>query len=478
MTQQTINNGESGLIVRNKINDNFTELYTGKDSVTVNTFADLPNPTTVAQQKYWVLNSSGIYLVNRRNKGAYYSDGVVWTWLGDNPSTADQIGNVPAGSIAAVNVQAAINELDGDKEAIGTSAAAIAAHVAAGDPHPQYALESNFAADARTQIETALIAGTNVTITPAGAGATRTLTVAATGGGNLAPIITAITATVNHILNTDTKSFTVHCFAAGGSGGSGARQPTTSIRSGGGGGSSGAYARVEGDAALLFTRTLVCTVGVGGVSVAGRTTDATVGLAGNAGSGSSVACNGQTIVSSRAGQGGSAGGTAATSGGGAALFPTYSAAGGQGRGSATAGDNGNQSTITGPGGGGGGSGQGASVTNGTNAGFGGPHCAMRLGSNTASVVNGSGNQGLTTGVRNGGAGVDQNIASGVFAGTIPMGGGGGGGGAYLTTAVGGNGGTGGFPGGGGGGGSASDNGQVSGASGAGGNGLVIIVEYR
>lgn len=146
MPQQIINNGESGLVVRTKLNDNFTELYTGKDSVTVNTYADLPDPTTVPQQKYWVLQSTGVYLINRRNKGAYYSDGAIWTWLGDNPTTADQIGNVPAGGIAATNVQAALNEIDVDKENAGTSAAGIAAHVAAPDPHIQYVLDADLSA--------------------------------------------------------------------------------------------------------------------------------------------------------------------------------------------------------------------------------------------------------------------------------------------------------------------------------------------
>lgn len=123
MSQQILNNGESGLIIRGKINDNFTELYTGKDAVTVNTFADLPAPAGVTGQKYWVLTSTGVYLINRRNAGSYYSDGSVWTWLGNNPSTADQIGNVPAGNIAATDVQAAINELDTEKLGVSATAA-------------------------------------------------------------------------------------------------------------------------------------------------------------------------------------------------------------------------------------------------------------------------------------------------------------------------------------------------------------------
>lgn len=123
MSQQILNNGESGLIIRGKINDNFTELYTGKDAVTVNTFADLPAPAGVTGQKYWVLTSTGVYLINRRNAGSYYSDGSVWTWLGNNPSTADQIGNVPAGNISATDVQAAINELDTEKLGVSATAA-------------------------------------------------------------------------------------------------------------------------------------------------------------------------------------------------------------------------------------------------------------------------------------------------------------------------------------------------------------------
>lgn len=116
MARQIINNSESGLVVRSKLNDNFTELYTGKDSVTVATFALLPDPTTVSGQKWWVLTSTGVWLVSRKQAGSYYSDGVAWTWLGDNPTTADQVGNVPAGAIAATNVQAALNELDAEKQ--------------------------------------------------------------------------------------------------------------------------------------------------------------------------------------------------------------------------------------------------------------------------------------------------------------------------------------------------------------------------
>lgn len=126
MARQVINNGESGLIVRGKINDNFQELYEGKDAVTVTNFAALPAANTATGERWWVLNSTGVWLVNRRNKGAYYSDGADWIYLGDFPQAAAEVSNTPAGTIAATTVQAAINELDGDLTAqrifIGTSA--------------------------------------------------------------------------------------------------------------------------------------------------------------------------------------------------------------------------------------------------------------------------------------------------------------------------------------------------------------------
>ena len=64
--------------------------------------------------------------------------------------TASNITNVPAGTIAAVTVQAAITELDGDVTAAAAAAAAaasgaasaLAAHVAAADPHTVYQLKS------------------------------------------------------------------------------------------------------------------------------------------------------------------------------------------------------------------------------------------------------------------------------------------------------------------------------------------------
>jgi hypothetical protein len=51
----------------------------------VNTYADLPLPTTVPDKTFVVLTGTGIYIVNRKESGLYYSDGVNWRRLGNTP---------------------------------------------------------------------------------------------------------------------------------------------------------------------------------------------------------------------------------------------------------------------------------------------------------------------------------------------------------------------------------------------------------
>lgn len=79
---------------------------------------------------------------------------------------ASNIVNTPAGNIAATTVQAALNELDSEKSAVGhthtgvydpagTASSAVSAHVAAGDPHTQYALESALGGAAALNVGTA-----------------------------------------------------------------------------------------------------------------------------------------------------------------------------------------------------------------------------------------------------------------------------------------------------------------------------------
>jgi len=87
---------------------------------TAATFADLPAASTVTGQRWWVLASTGVWLVNRNPKGAYYSDGTVWSYLGDFPVTAVEVGFTPTGGVAAVDLQAAVAELDTKKAPIAS----------------------------------------------------------------------------------------------------------------------------------------------------------------------------------------------------------------------------------------------------------------------------------------------------------------------------------------------------------------------
>jgi hypothetical protein len=53
----------------------------------VNTYADLPSPTTVPNKIYIVLTSTGIWLINRKPAGMYYSNGVLWSYLSAFPDS-------------------------------------------------------------------------------------------------------------------------------------------------------------------------------------------------------------------------------------------------------------------------------------------------------------------------------------------------------------------------------------------------------
>lgn len=52
----------------------------------VNTFAGLPSAAAHAGEIYIVLLSTGLYVLNRKEAGMYYSNGSTWTRLGDIPS--------------------------------------------------------------------------------------------------------------------------------------------------------------------------------------------------------------------------------------------------------------------------------------------------------------------------------------------------------------------------------------------------------
>lgn len=129
MPQQIINNGETGLVVRDKLNSMFGEIY---DVSTfpypqVANFAALPPAASHTGEIYIVQTTTGI--IGFRNlAGLYRSDGASWLYLGLYGRSAVEIANVPAGTIAATNVQDALNELDSDIQAhIGAGGAAHAA---------------------------------------------------------------------------------------------------------------------------------------------------------------------------------------------------------------------------------------------------------------------------------------------------------------------------------------------------------------
>ena len=72
----------------------FTGDFTGSGSTPtsgstypeVNLFSELPSPSTNAGKIYVVRTGSGSYVLNRKDAGLYFSNGLVWRRLGDTPS--------------------------------------------------------------------------------------------------------------------------------------------------------------------------------------------------------------------------------------------------------------------------------------------------------------------------------------------------------------------------------------------------------
>lgn len=92
----------------------------------VNTFADLP-VAAVVDRIYIVRTTTGLFGF-RKLAGMWRDNGTSWDYLGLYGRSAVEIAFTPAGTIAAVDVQAALQELDGDIQGhIGTGGAAHAA---------------------------------------------------------------------------------------------------------------------------------------------------------------------------------------------------------------------------------------------------------------------------------------------------------------------------------------------------------------
>lgn len=111
MAQQIINNGETGGVVRGKLNGNFAELYSGivNPYPRVANYAALPDATTVTNLIYVVETATGIWPF-RRPAGMWLSNGVAWSWLANETLIAEQVVFTPSGLITSTNVQAAILE--------------------------------------------------------------------------------------------------------------------------------------------------------------------------------------------------------------------------------------------------------------------------------------------------------------------------------------------------------------------------------
>jgi hypothetical protein len=97
-----------GLTLVNSVSD----FITGK---TVTNFAALPSAADNDGLLAICVNSQGVWLINYKAAGLYYSDGADWIYQGDYQLTdeASEIGFTPAGGVTATNVQAAIVEVAG-----------------------------------------------------------------------------------------------------------------------------------------------------------------------------------------------------------------------------------------------------------------------------------------------------------------------------------------------------------------------------
>ncbi len=82
----------------------------------VNTFAGLPPAASNATKIYVVRTPSGTFMINRKEAGLYYSNGVVWTRLGDTPNFFnDDNFQIYDGTDSSKNVRFQLSGVTGTK---------------------------------------------------------------------------------------------------------------------------------------------------------------------------------------------------------------------------------------------------------------------------------------------------------------------------------------------------------------------------
>lgn len=334
-----------------------------------------------------------------------------------------------------------------------------------GNPHSTVAADiTDFNETVRDTIGTALVAGSNVTIT-VNDGAD-TITVAATAAAAANERVKT-----NYYVVADSpatwtkeswcKTVRIQAWAPGGSGGGGSRRAAGVAARGGGGGVGGCVADIT-IPGFQFGATETVTVGAVGAVGVGATADSTAGTSASA----STDCTVGTILRVTAGSYGrseSTPGSAISSGGVINTTLVNSPVGGTGYNGASTVPPGSSAIKMPTSGGGGG---GISAANARVAGT--------EGGAIPSTYNGVFNSPVVT---SGGSAVGAAGGNGATYVGVGFGGGGGAPGDTAGTAAGAAGGNGGFPGGGGGGGGGSRNGANAGNGGSGGAGLVIITQY-
>lgn len=197
---------------------------------TVNTFADLPAPGTVSGQRWWVRTSTGVWLVNRATKGAYYSDGTTWSYLGDFPVTAAEVGFTPAAGIAATNIQAAVEEVVSDTATLLAGKASTGPIPASGLTQATNRLLGRSTAATGAVEEITL--GTNLSFTG-------TTLNAAGGGGSIvsgSELVTSGTTWTTPADITTATRFKIVVVGGGGGGGGSAATSNLKVAGGGAGG--------------------------------------------------------------------------------------------------------------------------------------------------------------------------------------------------------------------------------------------------